>query len=153
MRLHGVAMEVELIEINSRPLRLAHSCYMTHPPYDLLGGAAGVRALVDRFYALMGSRSQFAGLRALHETDIGPAKQHLFEFLSGWLGGPPLYFQQPGRRCVMSAHLKIPIGVKEANQWISCMLQALEQENISQELRDRLMAHFSRLAHGMRNSD
>lgn len=122
-------------------------------PYELLGGAPGVQALVERFYKLMDSSARFAALRALHKADMGPAQEHLFEFLSGWLGGPPIYFQNPDRKCVMSEHLKIPIGLKEANQWISCMLQAIEQENISEELRHRLMAQFSKLAHGMRNSD
>ncbi|WP_231960287.1 globin domain-containing protein [Tepidimonas fonticaldi] len=31
-----------------------------------------------------------------HPAQRGDARQNLFEFLSGWLGGPPLYAQKHG---------------------------------------------------------
>lgn len=61
-------------------------------PYALLGGASGLRQVVDRFYALMDSSPDFTRLRRLHAADLSQARELLFEFLSGWLGGPPLYF-------------------------------------------------------------
>ena len=39
-------------------------------PYETLGGEAGVRALVDRFYDLMDLEPAYAGIRALHGTHI-----------------------------------------------------------------------------------
>jgi hemoglobin len=43
-------------------------------PYELLGGAARVRELVDRFYDLMDSEPEFRGLRGLHQPDLAQAR-------------------------------------------------------------------------------
>jgi hemoglobin len=65
-------------------------------PYDALGGADAVRALVDRFYELMDEWPETFALRQMHPPDLGHARQSLYEFLSGWLGGPPLYIEKNG---------------------------------------------------------
>ncbi len=51
-----------------------------HPPatpYDRVGGAAGVRRLVARFYALMDTLPEAAAARAVHAADLGPNFGHL----------------------------------------------------------------------------
>lgn len=121
-------------------------------PYAQLGGEAGVRSLVARFYKLMDQSAQFAAVRALHSADLSRASNTLFEFLSGWLGGPSLYFQKPQHRCVISSHFKFAIGIKEANQWLACMAHALTQTDISEALRERLNHGFSAMAEKMRSS-
>ena len=66
---------------------------MTTPattPYELLGGADGVRTLVERFYQLMDTLPEAARIRALHPADLHGSTDKLYKFLSGWLGGPPL---------------------------------------------------------------
>jgi hemoglobin len=121
------------------------------PPYELMGGATAVERLVDRFYQLMDSDARFAALRGLHEADLSEVRQSLFEFLSGWLGGPPLYFQGPRHRCVMSAHAKIPIGQQHVDQWLACMDQAMTDCQIVEELQGRVHLAFSAMANRMRN--
>ena len=64
------------------------------PPYDLLGGEAAVRKLVDRFYDLMDETPEYYVVRKLHPADLSGSREKLFMFLSGWLGGPPLYAQK-----------------------------------------------------------
>ena len=66
--------------------------------YDALGGEQGVLALTDRFYDLMDLEPQYAALRAVHSDTLDYARDRLFKFLSGWLGGPDLYQQQYGHR-------------------------------------------------------
>ena len=63
-------------------------------PYDALGGTDAVRALVDRFYELMDEWPETYGLRQMHPQDLRGARQSLYEYLSGWLGGPPLYTEK-----------------------------------------------------------
>jgi len=54
-------------------------------PYELLGGAAKLRELVDRFYDLMDLAPDYAGVRKLHPTALATSREKLFMFLSGWL--------------------------------------------------------------------
>ena len=65
-------------------------------PYELIGGEQGLRRLVNSFYQTMDTAPEAAGIRALHGADLGKVSQLLFEWLSGWLGGPPLYIQHKG---------------------------------------------------------
>ena len=57
----------------------------------------------------------------LHAADLSPMRERLPEFLSGWLGGPPLYFQRPDHNCIVSAHRPFAIGPDERDQWLMCM--------------------------------
>jgi hemoglobin len=65
-------------------------------PFERLGGEAGVRALVDRFYDLMDLEPAYAGIRALHPSSLDGSRDKLHWFLCGWLGGPDLYQQRFG---------------------------------------------------------
>ena len=65
-------------------------------PYERLGGAAGVRRLVQRFYFLMDDLPEAYSVRKMHPSDLAGSEEKLFEFLSGWLGGPDLYVQKRG---------------------------------------------------------
>ena len=94
--------------------------------YEIVGGEAMVRRLADRFYDIMDSAPEAAGLRALHGTDLAAVRERLFEFLTAWLGGPRLYFQRPASNCIMSAHRPYAIGAAERDAWMMCMQRALE---------------------------
>ena len=69
-----------------------------NPPYNDIGGEEVVRRLVTAFYDSMDSDPEFAVIRALHPDDLTESREKLFEFLSGWLGGPELYVQRRGHR-------------------------------------------------------
>ena len=58
-------------------------------------------------------------------------------FLSGWLGGPPLYFHAHGHPMLRARHLPFAIGVKERNQWVACMDQAIAETGVDPLLRER----------------
>ena len=55
--------------------------------YEQLGGAEGVRALVDRFYELIDQLPEAKGIRDLHPADLTGSADKLYKFLSGFLGG------------------------------------------------------------------
>ena len=65
-------------------------------PFDLIGGEAGVRALVDHFYDLMDLDPAFATLRRLHPRSLDGSRDKLFWFLCGLLGGPAHYVERFG---------------------------------------------------------
>ena len=122
-------------------------------PYELIGGEAGLRRIVDRFYEIMDRDPRAATIRAMHGADLAPIREKLFEFLSGWLGGPPLYFQRAGSVCITSAHRPFAIGAAERDQWVMCMRQALIDEGISAETRELLDQPIFMIADFVRNRD
>ena len=119
-------------------------------PYELIGGEAGVRRLADRFYAIMDEEPNARKIRAMHDADLGPIRQLLFEFLSGWLGGPALYFERAEHRCIMSAHRPYAIGDAERDEWMTCMRRAMFDCDITGDMYDLLDRAFLRMANAFR---
>lgn len=119
--------------------------------YDRLGGDAGVRALVERFYDEMDRLPEARGIRDLHSPDLTEAREKLYLFLSGWLGGPPLYIQKYGHPRLRARHLPFPIGEAERDQWMLCMTRAIDSLGLTPDFRDQLVATFFQMADHMRN--
>ena len=111
-------------------------------PYARIGGDAGVRALAERFYDLMDVDPAYAHVRATHGASLDSAREKLHLFLSGWLGGPPLYVEKHGHPRLRARHLPFPIGSSERDQWLLCMAQAMSDLDVPQPLFDRLLTAF-----------
>jgi hemoglobin len=120
------------------------------PPYEVLG-EEGVRRLVDRFYDLMDTLPEASTIRALHPADLGVAREKLFLFLVGWMGGPPLYVQRHGHPRLRARHLPFPIGEAERDQWMLCMERALSEVVGDEALAGALRANLWKVADHMRN--
>lgn len=120
-------------------------------PYELLGGDAKVHELVERFYDLMELEPAYAQLRRVHGSSLASAREKLSLFLSGWLGGPPLYTDRYGHPMLRARHLPFAIGEVERDQWMACMVQAMEEAEVPEELRRALEAAFFKTADWMRN--
>ena len=120
-------------------------------PFEGLGGEAPVRALVDRFYDLMDLEPGYAELRATHGSTLDDARDKLFWFLCGWLGGPDHYQERFGHPRLRARHLPFAIGVKERDQWVACMDQAMGECATPEALRQRLRESFFTTADWMRN--
>lgn len=118
-------------------------------PYDAIGGEPGVRALADAFYDRM--LTDAPRVRALHDEDLFPIRQKFFEFLSGWLGGPPLYMSKHGHPRLRMRHNPFPIDQATADEWVHCMHLAMDDRNIRGPLRDFLNARFSHVANFLVN--
>lgn len=119
--------------------------------YELIGGDARVRALVDRFYDLMDLEAAYRELRTIHPTQLTGSRDKLYWFLSGWLGGPDLYIERYGHPRLRARHLPYPIGIRERDQWLACMAQAMDELHVEPTLRERLAAAFANTADWMRN--
>lgn len=120
-------------------------------PYALVGGDAGVRRLVDTFYDLMDAVPEYHVIRKLHPQDLAASRDKLYLFLSGWLGGPPLYLEKHGHPMLRARHLPYAIGVAERDAWLACMLQAMEDTGLDPALRQGLLQAFFGTADWMRN--
>jgi hemoglobin len=120
-------------------------------PFEWIGGEDKVHALVERFYDLMDLEPKYAALRAVHGSDLARARQHLFWFLCGWLGGPQHYTDRFGHPRLRARHMPFPIGILERDQWLACMDQAMGETGVPEALRARLRDSFFQTADWMRN--
>ena len=120
-------------------------------PYDLIGGEARVLALAERFYDLMDLEPAFAALRAAHGSTLTQARQKLFWFLCGWLGGPQHYTERFGHPRLRARHMPFAIGNTERDQWMACMDQAMQETGVPDDLRLRLREALFQTADWMRN--
>jgi hemoglobin len=119
--------------------------------YEWLGGDAAVRTLVDRFYDLMDLEPGYTELRQAHGPDLRDARDKLYWFLSGWLGGPNHYIERFGHPRLKARHLPFSIGIVERDQWLACMDQAMGEVGVDADLRARLQQSFYQTADWMRN--
>ena len=119
--------------------------------FELLGGEARVRELVDRFYDLMELDERFEALRALHPVSLDGSRDKLYLFLCGWLGGPPLYEARYGHPRLRARHLPYPIASRERDDWLLCMAQAMRDVGVPDDLFDRLLGALYGTADWMRN--
>jgi hemoglobin len=124
---------------------------MRQSPYEMLGGEQGIRALANAFYDAMDSLEDAKDIRAMHGEELGEIKEKLFEYLSGWLGGPALYRQKYGTVCLTKPHAHYAIGEKERDQWLLCMDQALRDVDAPDDLRQAAKQPFFRIAETVRN--
>jgi hemoglobin len=120
-------------------------------PFDQLGGEPTVRNLVDRFYDLMELEPAYAELRAVHGSTLADARDKLFWFLCGWLGGPQHYVERFGHPRLRARHMPFSIGILERDQWLACMDQAMTEVHVDATLHQRLNASFFQTADWMRN--
>ena len=125
------------------------------PPFDTpfawIGGEERVRALVERFYDLMDLESSYSALRAAHGPDLAHARERLFWFLCGWLGGPQHYTERVGHPMLRARHMPFSIGIRERDEWLACMDQAMGETGVPDALRERLRTSFFQTGDWMRN--
>lgn len=117
-----------------------------HSPYAQLGGEQVLRQLVDRFYDLMDERPEAKAIRDMHPESLLDSRQKLFEFLCGFLGGPPIYIERHGHPRLRMRHHRFAIDEVAKDHWLSCMNQALDELVDDQLLLMQLKASFNRTA-------
>ena len=120
-------------------------------PYEQLGGDAGIRRLVDRFYDLMDTAPEAATIRALHARSLKASRDKLHLFLTGWTGGPPVYVERHGHPRLRMRHFPFAIGARERDEWMWCMERALAEQEMPEATRAHLRERLHALADHMRN--
>ena len=92
-------------------------------PYEVIGGEAAIRTLVEKFYYFMDTLPEAKGIRDMHQADLTSAESKLIKYMTGWLGGPNLYIEEYGHPMLRARHLPFAIGESERDQWMFCMLE------------------------------
>ncbi len=104
-------------------------------PYAEIGGDETVQAIAEAFYDIIERESPV--LRAMLPADTSGSRRKLHQFLSGWTGGPPLYWEEHGHPRLRLRHAPFPIDEGAAEEWARVMRAAIDVV----EMPDRA-AHF-----------
>ncbi len=99
-------------------------------PYEEIGGDETVLAIAEAFYDIIEAESPT--LRAMLPDDTSGSRQKLHQFLSGWMGGPPLYWEAHGHPRLRLRHVPFPIDGAAAEEWARCMRQAIASVDMSE---------------------
>ena len=129
------------------PLNLAAS------PQDTLYSRIGpdtLHDLVTRFYAHV---ARHPDLIPIFPADLSLTARKQEAFLSGFMGGPPLYHQEFGHPRLRARHLPFEITPARARAWLSCMNAAMrETPNLNPDAAAELLAALTRTAAAMVNT-
>jgi len=121
--------------------------------YQAIGGDETIRKLTRRFYELMDTLPEAKNCRAIHPPDLEGSERKLYEYLTGYLGGPPLYTEKYGHPRLRSRHFMAEIGPAERDEWILCFRRAMDETIEHPKLREIIWAPIERLAFHMQNKD
>jgi hemoglobin len=121
--------------------------------YEAIGGDATVRALTRRFYELMDTLPEAAHCRAIHPADLSGSESKFYDYLTGYLGGPPVYVEKHGHPMLRRRHFVAPIGPAERDEWLLCFRRAMDETIENTKLRDIIWGPVERLAFHMQNQE
>jgi hemoglobin len=117
--------------------------------YDRIGPEA-LAALVTRFYARVALDPDLA---PIFPADLSLTAEKQLAFLTGFLGGPPLYHQRFGHPRLRARHLPHPITPTRGRAWLACMNAALRATpEIAEADARELYAALARVAAHMVNT-
>ena len=116
--------------------------------YELIGGEATFRRLVDTFYAKVEADEV---LRAIFPEDLEAGKEYQFLFLMQYWGGPIRYSQERGHPRLRMRHSPYAITEDLRNRWVQYMLEAIDQVGIQEPARSQMREYFEQGATFMIN--
>lgn len=100
--------------------------------YERVGGAPAVKAVVDRFYALVLEDEQVAGY--FTDSAITPLKRHQVLLISQVMGGPARY----DGRDLAQAHAGLEITADHFDLVVSYLVQALIEAGVPGDIIGRV---------------
>lgn len=121
--------------------------------YEAIGGEATVRRLVRRFYELMDTLPEAKACRDVHPPSLAGSEEKLFEYFTGWLGGPQLYVAKRGHPMLRRRHFVAPIGPEETKGWLICFETAMAETIEDERLREAVLRPVRQLAVHMQNKE
>lgn len=112
-------------------------------------GEQKLHQLVDAFYKRVGRHPDLA---PIFPDDLTETARKQKQFLTQFLGGPPLYTNEHGHPRLRARHIRFPITPKRANAWLSCMSEAMDEVQLEGEIREQFFSRLVITAHHMVNT-
>ncbi|QCJ45137.1 globin [Bacillus sp. S3] len=101
-------------------------------PFEAIGEDTLYR-LVDTFYGLVAQHPELAPIFPNQFTEIARKQK---QFLTQYLGGPPIYTEEHGHPMMRARHLPFPVTPSRAKAWLSCMKNAMDMVGLHGTIRD-----------------
>jgi len=117
-------------------------------PFKAIGEET-LHQLVDTFYGLV---AQHPDLAPIFPNDLTETARKQKQFLTQFLGGPPLYSEEHGHPMLRARHMHFPITPTRAKAWLSCMSQAMDMTGLQGQIRDDFYSRLFLTAQHMINT-
>ncbi|MCM3767510.1 globin [Neobacillus niacini] len=117
-------------------------------PFEAIGEET-LHRLVETFYGLVAQHPDLAPIFPNDFTEIARKQK---QFLTQYLGGPPLYTEEHGHPMMRARHLPFPVTPARAKAWLSCMSQAMDLCGLTGNLRDEFYSRLYLTAQHMINT-
>jgi hemoglobin len=101
----------------------------------------------------MDTMPEAARCRAIHPADLTSSEDKLYDYLTGYLGGPPVYVEKYGHPMLRRRHFGAHIGPAERDEWLLCFRLAMEETIPNPKLREIIWAPVERLGFHMQNQE
>ncbi|OHX48984.1 globin [Cytobacillus pseudoceanisediminis] len=119
-----------------------------HTPFDAIGEER-LHQLIDAFYRRVG---QHPDLVPIFPDDLTETARIQKQFMTQYLGGPPLYTSEHGHPMLRARHMPFPITETRAKAWLSCMNEAMDEIRLDGRLREDFFARLVLTAQHMINT-
>jgi hemoglobin len=117
-------------------------------PYDAIGEKK-LNELVDAFYSKVANHPD---LKPIFPGDFTEIARKQKQFLTQYLGGPPLYTEEHGHPMMRARHLPHEITPTRAKAWLRCMSEAMDEVNLDGPMREGIFSKLVLTAQHMVNT-
>ena len=118
--------------------------------FDAAGGEETFRRLVESFYARV---ARDPVLRPVYpEADLAGATERLTLFLIQYWGGPNTYSRERGHPRLRMRHAPFAIGRRERDAWLQHMTAAVDELQLTPNVRKALLDYFDTASTAMINT-
>jgi len=117
-------------------------------PFEVIGEES-LHRLVDTFYSLVAQHPDLAPIFPNQFSEIARKQK---QFLTQYLGGPPLYTEEHGHPMMRARHLPFPVTPTRATAWLSCMKKAMDHIGLEGPVREEFYARLYLTAQHMINT-
>ncbi|MGM7700922.1 globin [Pseudalkalibacillus sp. Hm43] len=118
-------------------------------PFEAIGGFDKIEQLVEAFYERVQAHPDLA---PIFPDDLTETMRKQKQFLSQFLGGPPLYSEEHGHPMLRARHLPFPITRNRAEAWLSCMKSAMDEVNLESPYKEQIFSRLTMTAYHMVNN-
>lgn len=118
-------------------------------PFDLIGEET-LHQLIDAFYRRVAIDPDLA---PIFPDDLTETARKQKQFMTQFLGGPPIYSMEHGHPMLRARHMAFEITETRAKAWLHCMSAAMDEVGLTGPLRDNYFSRLILTAQHMINTD
>ena len=118
-------------------------------PFDQIGEET-LHQLIDAFYRRV---AKHPDLIPIFPDDLTETVRKQKQFMTQFLGGPPLYSNEHGHPMLRGRHMPFEITETRAKAWLHCMDEAMDEISLTGNFREAFFSRLVLTAQHMINTD